>query len=253
MRDILLEAVPRTAYRDKIETHIRSPGSKSGLSRQSRRSDGADASNCGLEKPVRPDGFTAPIASLTAEPVLTWGRFNTGSWLAATGCTGIVVLCPILVILLYIALQRYDGSLLACLTDLVFLGPSDFIIAHALRPTFKVFVGYSAWLIFQALLYIYLPGSASSGQLTPAGYLLKYKTNGLNAWIFTHVAAVVLAYVGILDPAVLAKNWEGLLVVANLYGFLLPTFSYLKAHILPSHAEDRKFSGKSRYPDIKLC
>lgn len=38
---------------------------------------------------------------------------------------------------------------------------------------------YFAWLAFQALLAIVVPGPVGIGQLTPAGYQLKYKVNGM--------------------------------------------------------------------------
>jgi len=77
--------------------------------------------------------------------------------------------------------------------------------------------------------------------------LLPYTVNGLLAWFVTHVAAVSLVYAGVLDPALLAKHWAGLLVSVNIYGFLLSTFSYVKAHLFPTHADDRKFSGSIIY------
>jgi len=46
------------------------------------------------------------------------------------------------------------------------------------------------------------------------------------------------------EPSIIAKNFGGLLVGANVYGYLLTLFAYAKAHIAPSHPGDRKFSGK---------
>lgn len=47
-----------------------------------------------------------------------------------------------------------------------------------------------------------------------------------------------------LDPAIIAKNWEALLVAVNISGFFLSGIAYLKAHVSPTSEGDRKFSGK---------
>jgi hypothetical protein len=49
-----------------------------------------------------------------------------------------------------------------------------------------------------------------------------------------------------------AQNWAGLLVAANVYGYILPMFAYAKAHVAPSHAEDRKFSGEIRCQVLEM-
>lgn len=108
----------------------------------------------------------------------------------------------------------------------------------------KACIGYLIWLVFQANLYIFLPGRTSSGRLTPAGNVLKYNTNGLVALAVTHLLILMAAVAGILNPAILAKHWEGLFVAANMYGGLLSIFSYVKAHIAPTYPQDRKFSGQ---------
>lgn len=48
----------------------------------------------------------------------------------------------------------------------------------------------------------------------------------------------------IVDPVFISRNWTGLFAAMNLAGFLLSLFAFLKAHLAPSHSEDRKFSGK---------
>jgi 7-dehydrocholesterol reductase len=123
-------------------------------------------------------------------------------------------------------------------------GLTGFFLRYAPRSSSKATVGYGIWLLFQAALYQFLPSVLSSGQLTPAGNLLKYRTNGLLAWSITHVLFAASSLYGILDPAILAKNWEGLLLVTNVFGFLLTGVAYAKAHFSPSHEKDRKFSGK---------
>lgn len=120
----------------------------------------------------------------------------------------------------------------------------EFMVQNAPPPSLEAFEMYAAWVLFQAALYHFLPSRLSTGQLTPAGYLLQYHTNGLLAWVATHVVVVLAVYFGVIDPAWMAKNWAGLLVAANAYGFLVSGFAYGKAYLAPTHARDRKFSGK---------
>ncbi|KAB8298696.1 hypothetical protein EYC80_000871 [Monilinia laxa] len=127
------------------------------------------------------------------------------------------------------------------------MGPLDFIWQYAPRGNLRTNIGYGTWLVFQAALYQFLPSKLSYGQLTPAGHLLGYRTNGLSAWIVTHALFLISSYCGLLDPAILAKHWQALLISVNVYGFLLSGFAYLKAQMSPSHEGDRKFSGSILY------
>jgi 7-dehydrocholesterol reductase len=152
--------------------------------------------------------------------------------------------CPTLVISLWISLSAFGGSLTAAYDAMLEVGLFQFFSQYGPRPNFQASVGYGAWLLFQVTLYQFLPSKLSTGQLTPAGNLLKYRTNGLLAWFVTHVMFGVSAYFGLLNPAILANNWQGLLVSANVFGFLLSGLAYAKAVLSPTHAGDRKFSGK---------
>jgi 7-dehydrocholesterol reductase len=155
-----------------------------------------------------------------------------------------MALCPLLVIFYWISLSSFHGSLSEAYNSMSESGPANFFSQYAPRPSLEASVGYGVWLMFQAALYQFLPSVLSSGQLTPAGNLLKYRTNGLLAWSITHALFAAFSLHGTLDPAILARNWEGLLLVTNVYGFILTGVAYAKAHFSPSHEKDRKFSGK---------
>jgi 7-dehydrocholesterol reductase len=157
-----------------------------------------------------------------------------------------MLLCPILVFFARIALEAFGGSLSEALSQFLVIGSFEFAARYTPAATFKASAGYIGWLLFQAMLYTFLPSKLGTGQLTPAGYLLQYRINGLLAWLLTHIAFVTAVVCGALDSAIIAKNWAGLLVAANAYGFLLSAFTYFKAYCYPTHAEDRKFSGRSQ-------
>ncbi|KAH8797621.1 ergosterol biosynthesis ERG4/ERG24 [Xylogone sp. PMI_703] len=126
-------------------------------------------------------------------------------------------------------------------------GPWQFVARHCPTPSLPVFGVYAVWILAQSALYNYLPAPLSTGQLTPAGHLLQYHTNGLGAWAVTHIALASGVFFRLIDPAWIAKNWPDLLVAANSYGFLLTVLVYIKAYVAPTHAKDRKFSGSILY------
>ncbi|KAG0639372.1 ergosterol biosynthesis ERG4/ERG24 family-domain-containing protein [Tuber brumale] len=194
-----------------------------------------------------PNKFVQPPPPTAKHVNPAWGRFAGNEWVTVMGCGAIVLFCPLLALLACVCLKHFDGGLLPTLWAFMTTHPVEFIVRYAPRPTAGASAAYAGWLLFQAALYAWLPSPIGYGQRTPAGYLLPYRVNGIHAWVVTHVVSVVAVYAGMLDPAVIAKNWEGLLVVANVYGYLLAVVAYLKAHLFPTHEADRKFSGSMVY------
>ncbi|TVY20055.1 7-dehydrocholesterol reductase [Lachnellula arida] len=182
-----------------------------------------------------------------SQPNANWGRAHRPTWSASLSCLGIIILSPLLVIFSWITLSQYQGSLLKSSIAMYADGPWQFVARHGPTPSLHAFGVYTAWVLTQCALYNYIPTRLSTGQLTPAGHLLQYRTNGLSAWVLTHIAIASGVFFQVIDPAWIAKNWSGLIVAANSYGFLLSAFVYIKAYIAPTHEKDRKFSGSIIY------
>lgn len=179
---------------------------------------------------------------------IVWGRrAHHGTWLHFFINASIMFFTPLMVIFYWTALHSYDGSLSQAMTTLFNIGPVEFFTIHFPKPDLTAAKYYAAWLLFQVGLYQFLPGDLNSGQLTPAGFLLKYRTNGLLAWIVSHILYFAASYTGYLDPAIIPKHWDGLIFAANVAGYILTTFAFLKAHFAPTHPTDRKFSGSHIY------
>ena len=107
---------------------------------------------------------------------------------------------------------------------------------------------YYGWLLFQAVLYMVVPAKIGYGQMTPAGYKLPYVVNGLRAWVITHALYLYLSLeLKWFKASIIADNWGALFIAANSYGYFLTAFSYIKAHLFPSHPADRKFSNSRLY------
>jgi hypothetical protein len=120
----------------------------------------------GIEAHRAGSNLRTRLSSLKADSNLSWGRSHTGSLSTSLYCVSIMLLCPMLVVFSWIALEYFGGSLFAALWEALSLGPLDFALRYSPAFSWKATAGYVAWLFFQAALYTYLPGDLSTGQLT---------------------------------------------------------------------------------------
>ena len=188
---------------------------------------------------------TSQLARSTSSKRVIWGRTsNHQSWLRTLFWSTPVVIAPLLALSCFLALAGYDGSLFKLFAAVLKDGLLPVLHAYGPGITLRGMTAMVCWLAFQAVLYHYLPGPTNTGQRTPAGHLLKYRTNGLLAWVITHIVFIALCCLDLLDPAFIPRNWEELFAAMNLAGFLLSSLAYLKAYLMPTHPEDRKFSGE---------
>ena len=154
-----------------------------------------------------------------------------------------MLLAPLIALSFFITLSHFDGSLFKFVEAVLKEGILPILTAHGPQFSLKGTFAYVCWIALQAMLFQYLPGPINIGQRTPAGRLLAYRTNGLWAFIFSHSLCAALSWSGVLDPGFVPRNWGGLVAAMNLAGFLLSAFAYAKAYMMPTHADDRKFSG----------
>ncbi|KAJ1979388.1 hypothetical protein H4R34_002840 [Dimargaris verticillata] len=165
----------------------------------------------------------------------------------------LLFVCPALVVGFWTACTHYQCSLTSTYTHLAAAYNNTDLFWPILwqkLPQFSVESSllYSGWVVFQGLLYAYLPGRDGYGQQTPAGHVLPYKVNGLRAWLLTHVLFIVGSFgLGWFSPSIIHDRWGGLLVAANVYGYALTLFAYGKAHWFPSHPRDLRFTGSVLY------
>lgn len=177
-----------------------------------------------------------------------WGRTGFGrSWIRSFIAASPCFLAPLTSISVFITLAQYDASFSLFAEAVMKEGFWSICIQYGPRLTLKGVLAVICWVGLQALLFRYLPGDTHKGQLTPAGYLLSYRINGLSAWIITHVLYIVLSLVGVLDPGFIPRNWNSLIGAMNLAGYVISTFAFIKAYMMPTHPEDRKFSGTLLY------
>ncbi|PSR82641.1 ergosterol biosynthesis ERG4/ERG24 family-domain-containing protein [Coniella lustricola] len=211
-----------------------------------------------LEK-LRPASFGAldplePVSALKSRsPILlkatpAWGRTGAGrSWIRSLIASSPVILAPLASISTIITIATFGGSFSDFFSAVKDEGFWTILAKYGPQPTVQAGAAVVIWIGVQAILFRTLPGQTHSGQYTPAGHLLTYKINGLYAWILTHLGYGLLCWFGLLDPAFIALNWSQLIGAMNLAGLIASMFAFAKAHLFPSHPNDRKFSGSVIY------
>ncbi|KLP06201.1 Uncharacterized protein LW94_7167 [Fusarium fujikuroi] len=198
------------------------------------------------KKPIEAKALTTEVQMLTGADV--WGRAAFGrSWLRSLVGASPLFLAPMASISIFITLAEYEGSLSLFADAVKEHGFWTICAQYGPHLTTKGIAAVICWVGIQALLYCLLPGEQHQGQLTPAGYLLSYRINGLSAWIVTHLLYGALSWLGILDPGFIPRNWSSLIGAMNLAGFVISALALVKAYVMPTHPEDRKFSGSFLY------
>ncbi|KAG5290875.1 7-dehydrosterol-delta 7-reductase [Histoplasma capsulatum G186AR] len=198
--------------------------------------------------PCHSDQKGYKLQRISKDVIPSWGRRSHVPRFRGALSLAIMLACPAAIIFWYVTLHHFDGSLLSASVALRNKGFISFYREYCPVLNPRATLVYGAWVLFQALLYSFLPGSTYEGQPTPAGNVLKYKINGLLAVVVTVLLfGAISLRGGILASSFVATNWGAFLATFNIYGLFLTLAFYLKAHISPSHPEDRKFSGSPIY------
>ena len=186
-----------------------------------------------------------------------WGRAWNVSQFTFISTLLILTTTPLMVIYFYLAAAYFKGSLLEPI-QLLWMGK---ISLSSLIPAFEwgALKLYILWVSLQIILAVFLPdfihrwigkyrGGIQYGSITPAGSKLPYNINGLQAWIISHAVFFLGAYFfGWFSPTIIADFWGPLLIIANVMGYAVAIFVYVKAYYFPSCVKDRKFSGSKLY------
>jgi 7-dehydrocholesterol reductase len=179
----------------------------------------------------------------------TWGRYNSGKdHITNATVIAIFFLTPLFTIYFHVCCSHFECSLAAPLLQ-IFQQRITVLDFFKLTPppNLQAFYILVFWYTFQTLLYLYFPCEQHSGQLTPAGYELKYNVNGLRAWIVSHLLFFVCAYFDVISWTIIYDNLGALLVLSNIWGYILATYCYVKAIYFPTHEHDCKRTGNFLY------
>jgi len=185
----------------------------------------------------------------------SWGRTDKPSHVARLTMLGIFLFAPSICLFYTITNVKYGGSFVSAMENLNIL---DFYVPYEDLITVMKLAGFWIswqWMISQlpdfcSLILPYYVGGIQKGSTTPAGHTLSYNINGLQSWIITHIAFVFGVWYGMINPSWVIEKWLAIFYVANIIGYSLTFFAYLKAHLFPTYPEDNKVSGYMDYDMI---
>lgn len=148
---------------------------------------------------------TASAVKQAADAV-SWGRTTCPKWFATIGATALIIFCPIWIWLNWAALEHFDGSLMAAIHSVYSPGPPCLTWQYIHSHSHATAAGYMAWVVFQALLYHFLPGKTSRGQQTPGGNVLSYTINGYLAFCMSLLLFLGTSVAGVIRPSIIAEQ-----------------------------------------------
>lgn len=98
-------------------------------------------------------------------------------------------------------------------------------------PSIRAWAIYWTFLIFQGVLYLYMPGVYSKGKPLPheGGKQLPYYCSGVYSFYFTIALSFVLHITGIFKLYTLIDEFGPLMSVAIISGFLVSIVAYVSA------------------------
>ena len=152
---------------------------------------------------------------------------------ASWGVSAMMLGFPVLMWYMWIGATYYDGKFPSepsmswsqfgkHLFDLAYTGA---------YPSLKAWVIYWAFLIWQGVMYLTLPGVYSAGKPLPheGGKQLRYYCNAVTSFYTTIAVALGLHFSGIFKMYVLLDEFGPLMSVAILSGFLVSFVAYASA------------------------
>ncbi|MEU7103961.1 hypothetical protein ABZ951_02740 [Streptomyces sp. NPDC046215] len=142
-----------------------------------------------------------------------------------------MVITPPLVLLLWCACVRFDGSPAALARAAV----AGELLRGIPRPSGPSALAVAGFIAFEALLLRALPGRLHQGPVTPHGVRPQYRANGMAALLVTHGVYLAASFgLGLFPAGVLYDSFGSLLATSCLLCFVLCTAWYAKGLRWPS-------------------
>ena len=186
-----------------------------------------------------------------------------GSCLCTMASILVSLTAPNFVMLFAYTITDLDGSLTQLLELLLSQTPQD-ILQQIWWPyilgNHETWSIIAAFVIFELLLMITLPGYRYTGSITPKGNVPHYKDNGLLAFIITIAGFGMLVYCDIFKASLIYNNFMYLIGALNLLGLIMSVILFIKGKYLPSSTDVTDagsisgfFQGVELHPQILRC
>lgn len=159
------------------------------------------------------------------------GEFEFGG---TPGISAIMIGFPLLMWYMWIGATYYDGRLPLpeqgqSVTE--FIQHLGHLVYAGAFPSLKAWTMYWTFLIFQAVLYLYMPGIYAKGKPLEhlGGKQLDYYCSAIPSFYFNVVLAIVLHFTGIFPMYTILDEFGPLLSVAILSGIIVSIIAYISA------------------------
>ncbi|KAF0043609.1 hypothetical protein F2P81_004946 [Scophthalmus maximus] len=159
-------------------------------------------------------------------------------WFSLSAVIGLLCFAPFIVFYFVMACDQYQCSISQPVVEL-YRGEATLLTIWARAPsvTWTAAKIYAIWVAFQVRERWRAPSLIN-----------KYEINGLQCWLITHVLWIANAhYLHWFSPTIIFDNWIPLMWCANILGYAVSTFAFLKAYLFPTNSEDCKFTGNVFY------
>ena len=160
-----------------------------------------------------------------------WYQYEFGGM---PGNLALIILLPLIVYYMYFCVAFNDGLLIPHSGTKL----SDFM--EAIRPTWTATLIWLVWFIWQAVLYVIIPGKVVEGVPLDDGTRLKYKMNGLAAMIITFAVLALLVWRDWISWDLIYDNFGALISVITIFSSLFSVFLYFYGK---SYNQERNVSG----------
>uniref|UniRef100_H2YFT3 7-dehydrocholesterol reductase n=1 Tax=Ciona savignyi TaxID=51511 RepID=H2YFT3_CIOSA len=183
-----------------------------------------------------------------------WGRAWNVDYKTLLGAMFVLFVCPLMPLLMHTACGSYECSISSMVLD-VWTHTPPFVLPSVSMYAVKA---YFVWMGLQLLLSV-LPdifhhlvprytGGMQSGAVTPSGRINHYNINGLQAWLICHVIWFLnVHWLKLFKPSIVFDHVTEFMIIANIAGYSLATFVYIKGRCFPTHENDCKSSGNILY------
>ena len=142
----------------------------------------------------------------------------------------IICTSAMLVLLLPALVLHFQSSVLRA-----YSAPFSQLLAALPWPSCNAALALLAFVVFESVLLVCLPGKTVYGPITPMGERPQYRDNAMKAWAVTHIAWLVLGpLTGIIPFAKAYDMWGSIIATCNAIMIPFCIFLYFKGRYFPS-------------------
>jgi 7-dehydrocholesterol reductase len=182
---------------------------------------------------------------LSSEKLTTWAAGSNSHAVTfvrrTLGPLLLMLVTPPAAILFWIVctFEPFKGSL----TPLLTIEGWQSVIAHWPWPSISAAEIVLIFVIFEAILLVWIPGKSFEGPITPSGVRPHYKLNGVAAWAITHVVFFGSAFgLHLFRAGIVWDHFGEILATLVLFALVFCLFLYFKGRYWPT-SPDRSLSG----------